>query len=110
MSDSFSRKEIMMKRYGILCSAFKLSLLVLCGALFSMALVRAQEAGGDLGGGAGIFSPKNPETKRRTTGIKPPTNNGRTSERNTATGGRPAALPPEVIEERFENALDEGNT
>jgi tetratricopeptide (TPR) repeat protein len=110
MSDSFSRKEVVMKRYGILCSAFKLSLLILCGALFSSVMVSAQEAGGDLGGGAGIFRPKNPETKRRTTGIKPPTNTGRTSGRNNTGGGRPAALPPEVVEERFEDALGEGNT
>src|SRR5205085_4899430 len=73
--------------------------------------VLAQEAGGDLGGGAGIFRPKNPETKRRsTTGGRTPTTSGRTSGRTNSGTGRPAALPPEVIEERFEDALDAGNS
>jgi tetratricopeptide (TPR) repeat protein len=105
-----------MKRYVTLRSIFKSSALVMCAALLMTAgTARAQEAGGDLGGGAGIFRPKNPETgRRRTPGIKPPTNRLPTA-RNPGAGrsggtGRPAALPPEVIEERFEDALDEGNT
>jgi tetratricopeptide (TPR) repeat protein len=103
-----------MKRYGTLRSVLKLSTLVLCAALLVVTgTASAQEAGGDLGGGAGIFRPKNPETnRRRTPGIKPPTNRTPTTR---ATGGRvgtgrPAPLPPEVIEERFEDALEEGNT
>lgn len=102
-----------MRRQGISRSFFKLSVLAACAVLVLAAGARAQEAGGDLGGGAGIFRPKNPETSRRRTGtgIKPPTNRQRTS----GTGGRAtnnrtvAALPPEVVEERFEDALDEGN-
>jgi tetratricopeptide (TPR) repeat protein len=101
----------MMKRNGILNSALKLSVLVLCGMLVSVGTTRAQEAGGDLGGGAGIFRPKNPETtRRRPTGSRTPTSSGRTSNRTNPGTGKPAALPPEVIEERFEDALDEGNT
>ncbi|MDT5062922.1 MAG: hypothetical protein QOH63_3381 [Acidobacteriota bacterium] len=105
-----------MKGYGNLRSAFKLAAILLCAALFSTGAVRAQESGGDLGGGAGIFRPKNPETNRRrtTTGIKPPTGRvtaGRTGGSGNTGGARPAAaLSPEVIEERFEDALDEGNT
>jgi tetratricopeptide (TPR) repeat protein len=105
----------MMKGYGKLRSILNLAALLLLCALISLAAVvaKAQEAGGDLGGGAGIFRPKNPETnRRRTPSIKPPTGrvtgNSRTSG-NTGSG-RPAALPPEVIEERFEDSLDEGNT
>ena len=100
-----------MRRDGILCSAFKLATLTLC-AMFALAgTVLAQEAGGDLGGGAGIFRPRNPETKRRsTTGGRTPTTSGRTSGRTNSGTGRPAALPPEVIEERFEDALDAGNS
>lgn len=98
-----------MKNHVNLRSALIGVALALCALLSFGVGVSAQEAGGDLGGGAGIFRPKNPETtRRRTPGIKPPTRTtGRTSGN---TGGRPAAtLPPEVIEERFEDALDEGN-
>jgi tetratricopeptide (TPR) repeat protein len=97
----------MMKRDGILRSIFKLTALSLCAAFSLTMTARAQEAGGDLGGGAGIFRPKNPETTRRhtTTGIKPPT-----ARRTGGTGdARPATLPPEVIAERYEDALNEGN-
>ena len=65
-----------MRRQGTSRSFFRLSLLSACAALALAATgARAQEAGGDLGGGAGIFRPKNPETTRRRTGtgIKPPT-------------------------------------
>ncbi|PYS53144.1 MAG: hypothetical protein DMF68_00345 [Acidobacteria bacterium] len=93
-----------MKRNGILCSAFKLSLLLLCVALTFVETVRAQEAGGDLVGGAGIFRPKNPETARkRTSGPRP------TNPRRTTGDTRPTALPPEVLEERFEDSLDDAN-
>ena len=98
-----------MKRYEFLRSALKLSALALCVALVPMGAARAQEAGGDLGGGAGIFRPKNPETTRRIkppTGIKPPT-----ARKSTGPSAPKAAAPsPEVIEERFEDALDDGNT
>jgi tetratricopeptide (TPR) repeat protein len=88
-------------------------LMALCAGLLIPVTTTAQEAGGDLGGGAGIFRPKNPETtsRRRTTpGTRPTTNRPSTTRppRNTGTG-RPAAPPPEVIEERYEDALDEGN-
>ncbi|MDT4897685.1 MAG: hypothetical protein QOH25_2762 [Acidobacteriota bacterium] len=103
-----------MKRYVTLRSIFKLSALVMCAALFLAGTpVRAQEAGGDLGGGAGIFRPKNPETnRRRTPGIKPPTNRTPAARPPGGRGGtgNPVALPPEVIEERFEDALEAGNT
>jgi superkiller protein 3 len=91
-------------------------MLAACAALALAVSARAQEAGGDLGGGAGIFRPRNPETSRRRgtgPGIKPPT-----ARKSPAPGGggkanynkTPAAgLPPEVVEERFEDALEEGN-
>jgi tetratricopeptide (TPR) repeat protein len=105
-----------MKRYVTLRSIFKVAIVVVagCAALCLTGTARAQEAGGDLGGGAGIFRPKNPETRRRPTGIKPPTNRPPTRPPGGGGGrsgaGRPVALPPEVIEERFEDALEEGNT
>lgn len=96
-----------MKRNGILCSALKFFALVLCSAVAVVITAQAQEAGGDLGGGAGIFRPKNPETNKRrsTSNIKPPT-----ARRTANANPKAAALPPEVIEERFEDALDTGNT
>jgi tetratricopeptide (TPR) repeat protein len=62
--------------------------------------VIAQETGGDLGGGAGIFRPKNPETKRRTTGVKPIV--------KTRPGPRTPVASANV-EEKIEEALDAGN-
>jgi superkiller protein 3 len=62
--------------------------------------VIAQETGGDLGGGAGIFRPKNPETKRRTTGVKPIV--------KTRPGPR-TPIASANVEEKIEEALDAGN-
>jgi tetratricopeptide (TPR) repeat protein len=53
----------------------------------------AQETGGELGGGAGIFRPKNPEAKRSGNTVRPP---------------RPRMNPAEV-EARFQDALADGN-
>jgi superkiller protein 3 len=60
--------------------------------------VSAQVAGGDLGGGADIFRPKNPTTKRRSPGNRP-------------TRPKPSrdVLSPLERAERFEDALEEGN-
>ena len=62
--------------------------LVLCGRM-----AQAQEAGGDLVGGSGIFRPKNPEAKRSRNPSRPP---------------RPH-LTPEELEERFQDAISDGN-
>lgn len=81
---------------------------VLCLALTAFAISAAgQEAGGELGGGAGIFRPKNPETKsrRRTGGIKPPT----PARKTRSVRGKPAGPSPEEIEAMVEDKLDEGN-
>lgn len=55
--------------------------------------VPGQETGGELGGGAGIFRPKNPEAKRSGNPARPP---------------RPRMSPAE-IEARFQDALADGN-
>ena len=104
-----------MKRYATLRSIFKAAALVVWAALLmTIGTASAQEAGGDLGGGAGIFRPKNPETnRRRPPGIKPPTNRPpatRPPGGGRSGTGRPVSLPPEVVEERFEDALEAGNT
>ena len=75
----------------------------LCLSLCSVPLALGQDPGSDIGGGAGIFRPKNPETKRATkpntaTGTKP------TTPRTTGpTRTRPA------VAERIEDLLDKGN-
>lgn len=92
--------------------------LLLSAALVLMSTVaaNAQEASGDLGGGAIIFRPRNPETtsKRRTnpnrgrgsTGAR--TGSGRGGAGGAgARAGNAAALAE--LEERFEDLLDEGN-
>src|SRR2546423_6424772 len=64
-------------------------------AVFALAFpvaLRAQEASGDLVGGAGIFRPKNPESKR-SANPRPP---------------RPRMTAAE-IEERYEDAVSDGN-
>jgi tetratricopeptide (TPR) repeat protein len=63
--------------------------------LFCGGLASAQETGGDLSGGAGIFRPKNPEAKRSGNPTRP-----------VARPTRPNAAE---IEEKFEDALADGN-
>ena len=82
--------------------------LVLCvGLLIWAPNSNAQEAGGELGGGAGIFRPKNPETKskRRTGGIKPPA----VTRKTKVVKGKPVGPSPEELEAMVEDKLDEGN-
>jgi tetratricopeptide (TPR) repeat protein len=63
--------------------------------LMCAGMARAQETGGDLSGGAGIFRPKNPETKRSGHPSRPV--------------ARPTRPNPAEIEEKFEDALSDGN-
>jgi tetratricopeptide (TPR) repeat protein len=89
----------MMSTNAILRAAV-LSLAALC---LSIPVALGQDPGSDIGGGAGIFRPKNPETKKATkpttTGTKPTT--GRT------TG--PTRPRPSAVAERVEELLDKGN-
>ena len=91
--------------------AFKImALAMMCAVLALVAEVAAQEAGGDLGGGIGIFRPKNPETKssRRTNRARP--TGTRAAPPRRATGGRtPTPAETAELEERVEDLLDEGN-
>src|SRR2546429_7664793 len=68
------------------------ALLCVC-LLFAGTLAHAQEAGGDLVGGAGIFRPKNPEAKRSGNPNRPV---------------RPRLTPAE-IEEKYQDAISDGN-
>jgi tetratricopeptide (TPR) repeat protein len=78
--------------------AVVLSLAALCLSL--MGSVALGQGGSDFGGGAGIFRPKNPETKKAksNTGTKPPTR---------TTG--PTRSSPSAVAERVEELLDKGN-
>lgn len=69
------------------------STLVIAGILAFATLAFAQETGGELGGGAGIFRPKNPTAKRSGAPPKPV---------------RPRMSPAE-IEANFQDALADGN-
>jgi tetratricopeptide (TPR) repeat protein len=70
----------------------RLAAICLC-LVFSGALAQAQETGGDLVGGAGIFRPKNPEAKRSNNPKRPT---------------RPSLTPAE-IEEKYQDDLSDGN-
>jgi len=74
----------------------KLGLMMICVMAVWLAafatVVRAQETGGDLIGGAGIFRPKNPEARHSTKTTRP----------------RPTLTPAE-LEEKFQDAISDGN-
>lgn len=70
-------------------------ILISVAILTCSGVARAQETGGDLSGGAGIFRPKNPEAKRNGNPSRPVT--------------RPTRPSPAQIEEKFEEALGDGN-
>src|SRR5258705_3844973 len=73
-------------------------LVLLCGAV-----TQAQDTGGALVGGAGIFRPKNPEAKRTTNPNRPPR-----PRPNPST--RPDSNPdPAEIEEKFLDLISSGN-
>jgi len=66
--------------------------------LFTVASVQAQDVGGGIGGGAGIFRAKNPETKK--------------SPSKPVAGAKPANRPAPTTRataERVEDLLDKGN-
>lgn len=92
-------------RTNVILRAAVLSFAALCLCLSASALSFAQDVGADVGGGAGIFRAKNPETKKSgnkptVPGAKPPT--GR------ATGSSRGKVSPAVAE-RVEDLLDKGN-
>jgi len=71
------------------------AILLACAILMCAGVARAQETGGDLSGGAGIFRPKNPEAKRSGNPSRPV--------------ARPTRPNPAEIEEKFEDAIADGN-
>lgn len=89
-------------------SIFRLFLAVLVfsiGASGGVFLTNAQDVGADVGGGAGIFRPKNPETKRRTARTSTPSVKRSTASRGTTTTAATSAADAE----RIEDLLEKGN-
>jgi len=80
------------KRSGLIVS---FAILLSFSILICAGVARAQETGGDLSGGAGIFRPKNPEAKH--------------SGKPSRPVARPTRPNPAEIEEKFEDALADGN-
>lgn len=93
MMMSKKRNKVTKRHRGVLIAVL-LTALAAAGSL-----AQAQVTGGDLGGGADIFRPKNPTIKRKTSGNRP-------------VRPRPNRTPVMSAEERaekYEDALDEGN-
>jgi tetratricopeptide (TPR) repeat protein len=98
-----------MKAYRVMHVIVSALLLAACALLLTPTAAWAQEMGGDLSPGAGIFRPKNPETKRRTPKpVKPTTRPVAARPTPGPNSSRPTA-PPVDMEERVEDALDDGN-
>jgi tetratricopeptide (TPR) repeat protein len=70
--------------------------------LFTTMAVVAQDVGGEVGGGAGIFRAKNPETKKNPKTLGPST---------TKPSNRPTSTRPKgpTVAEKIEDLLDKGN-
>src|SRR5882724_6720009 len=85
-------------------SIIRISLLLVASSvcLFVVGLsARGQDVGADVGGGAGIFRPKNPETRKRT---------GRPTPNPRRTANPRAAGPTNAeIEDRVDDLLEKGN-
>lgn len=95
-----------MKAYVIVRSVLATGLLGLGLTLAGAPNVLGQDVGADVGGGAGIFRPKNPETKKRTARPATPVTKPSTSSRSGARVTRPATP---ATDDRVEELLDKGN-
>jgi len=97
-----------MKAYAMVRAA--LTFVALClSLLLSATAAFGQDVGADVGGGAGIFRPRNPETKK--SGPKPMTPITKPSTRPSPRGNRGAAgaAAAAAAEERVEDLLAKGN-
>jgi tetratricopeptide (TPR) repeat protein len=70
------------------------------GLTFAGVCAMGQDVGADVGGGAGIFRPKNPELKKRT---------GRTPPAGRRGSTRPSGATGAAVNDRVEDLLDKGN-
>src|SRR5688572_25656014 len=74
--------------------------------MFSVPGAFGQAVGGDVGGGAGLFRPKNPETRKRAAKPATPVTKPGTTTRTTARTSRPTVA---ANDDRVEDLLDKGN-
>lgn len=95
-----------MKAYAMVRVILVVAVVCLGLALAGSPTVFGQDVGADVGGGAGIFRPKNPETKKRANKPLTPVTKPTTSGKSGARGGRTNASP---ADDRFEDLLDKGN-
>ena len=95
-----------MKAYAIVRSILVIGALGLGLILAAAPNALSQDVGGDVGGGAGIFRPKNPETRKKAGKPATPVTKTTTSSRSTSRGGRVA---PAAADDRIEDLLDKGN-
>ena len=86
-----------MKRTNAILRAAITSLAAVCLSLSMFAVAFGQDPGSDVGGGAGIFRAKNPETKKKS-GTKPANKNTRSNRTRNSN-----------LAERVEDLLDKGN-
>ncbi len=96
-----------MKEYAILRLILMTAAIVLSLTVFTVPGAFGQAVGGDVGGGAGIFRPKNPETKRASKPATPVTKPSTT--RTTTRTTRTTRPTPAVNDDRVEDLLDKGN-
>ncbi len=98
-----------MKAYAMVRAALTLVALCLMSLLLTGTAAFGQDVGADVGGGAGIFRPRNPETKK--TGAKPMTPVTKPSTRPGPRSNRTAApaAAAAAAEERVEDLLAKGN-
>ena len=88
-------------RVNAILRAAVFSSAALCLTLSASALVFAQDVGADVGGGAGIFRAKNPETKKPKSTTAKPTTTGKATTSNR--------VKSTAVAERIEDLLDKGN-
>ena len=96
-----------MREYAILRLILMAAAVVLSLTLLSVPGAFGQAVGGDVGGGAGIFRPKNPETRKRASKpATPVTKPGTTTSRSTTRTTRATVA---ANDDRVEDLLDKGN-
>ena len=95
-----------MKDFAMVRSILMVAALGLGLMLFSAPVAKGQAVGADVGGGAGIFRPKNPETRKRTGKPATPVTKPSTSSRSGARTTRAAMA---ATDDRVEDLLDKGN-
>jgi tetratricopeptide (TPR) repeat protein len=96
-----------MKDFAILRSILMAAAIVLGLMVINVPGALGQAVGGDVGGGAGLFRPKNPETRKRAGKPATPVTKPGTTTRTTTRTARPTVVA--ANDDRVEDLLDKGN-